>query len=74
MKTTTKKRRVSSGKVVIPGGSWSVRTPTGFSIEGTSENLAWGIFVKTVDDAELINAGKVMAARKSIPPPERSHP
>jgi hypothetical protein len=69
MKTTTNKRRRSSTKVLIPMGTWSVKTPQCFLIEGTSEDVAWGVFIKTIDDAELIHAGKVMSVRQGTSGP-----
>lgn len=63
MKTMTK-RHISSGKLLIPIGTWSVRTSHGILIENTSEDLGWGIFMKTIEDAELLNMDKVMARRR----------
>lgn len=63
---TTNKRRRSSAKLSIPCGTWSVRSPKGFIIEGVPESDAWKVFLGTVEDAELLNAGKVMSTRKGI--------
>jgi hypothetical protein len=62
----TNKRRRSSTKLSIPGGTWGVRTPKGIIIEGVQEGDAWKVFLGTIEDAELVNGCKVMSVRRGI--------